>query len=79
MLVAVENNVPGAKPLSEAKFSLNTTLIFGSESDGISEELLGSADAIYYIEQLGSTRSINVGCASAVAMYEYCRKMMYLT
>jgi len=74
-LVAVENNVLGARPLSEAKFVHNTTLIFGSESDGISEELLGSANAIYYIEQLGSTRSINVGCASAVAMYEYCRRL----
>ena len=74
-LIAIENNCPGSKPLQTAKFRPNTTLIFGSESDGISQELLASADQIYYIEQLGSTRSINVGCASAVAMYEYVRKL----
>jgi len=76
-VVAIENNVPGAKPLSKAKFVPGMTLVFGSESEGISEELLGLVDAIYYIEQLGSTRSINVGCASAVACYEYCRRLRF--
>ena len=73
-LIAIENNVETAKPLSEATFPAKTTLIFGSESDGISPELLGAAAHTFYIEQLGSTRSINVGCASAVAIYDYCRK-----
>ena len=70
-LVSIENNRPGAQPISKAKFEENTILIFGSESDGISEELLSKSEDIYYIEQLGSTRSINVGCASAVALYEF--------
>ena len=72
-LIAIENNTPAARPLSSAKFPAQTTLIFGSESDGISPELLAEARHTYFIEQLGSTRSINVGCASAVAMYIYCR------
>ena len=70
-LIAIENNRPQARPISQAKFTKNSILIFGSESDGISDELLDQADAVYYIEQLGSTRSINVGCASAVALYEF--------
>ena len=70
-LIAIENNRPQAKPISQAKFTDNCILIFGSESEGITDELLDSSDEIYYIEQLGSTRSINVGCASAVAMYEF--------
>ena len=74
ILIAIENNVCQAKPLSAAKFPLQTTLIFGSESDGISVELLKSAHHTYFIEQLGSTRSINVGCASAIAIYEYFRR-----
>jgi tRNA (guanosine-2'-O-)-methyltransferase len=53
-------------------------LIFGSESDGISQELLDQADQAFYIKQLGSTRSINVGCASVVAMYEAIRRLGYL-
>lgn len=74
-IMAIENNRPEARPLQEAEVSRDCVLVFGSESDGISEELLEAADEIYYIEQLGSTRSINVGCASAVAMYEWVRQL----
>ncbi|MFV0485465.1 MAG: TrmH family RNA methyltransferase [Candidatus Saccharimonadales bacterium] len=76
-IVAIENNRPEAKPLNMAEVSENSILCFGSESDGISDELLNAADDIYYIEQLGSTRSINVGCASSVAMYEWVRRLGY--
>ena len=74
-LVAIENNRPESKPLQKAKIAQNSILIFGSESDGISQELLEKVDQCFYIEQLGSTRSINVGCASAVAMYEATRRL----
>lgn len=74
-IVAVDNNRPEAKALAKTKLSLNSILVFGSESDGISQELLDKSDQAFYIEQLGSTRSINVGCASAVAMYEAVRQL----
>ena len=77
-LVAIENNRPESKPLQKAKIAQNSILIFGSESDGISQELLEKVDQCFYIEQLGSTRSINVGCASAVAMYEATRCLGFL-
>lgn len=77
IVVAIDNNRPESKPLQDAKLQPNSILVFGSESDGISQELLDLADCCYYIEQLGSTRSINVGCASAVALYEYTRRLGY--
>jgi len=77
-VVAIDNNRPESKPLQSAKIEPNSILVFGSESDGISQELLDLADSCFYIEQLGSTRSINVGCASAVAMYEFARRLGYL-
>ena len=70
LVVAVDNNRPESKPLAKVKLKMNSIFVFGSESDGISQELLDAADQAFYIEQLGSTRSINVGCASAIAMYE---------
>ena len=73
--ISVENNRPEAKPLSSVKLQTNSILVFGSESDGISQELLDQSDQVFYIEQLGSTRSINVGCASAVALYETVRRL----
>ena len=77
-IVAIDNNRPESKALQGAEISPNSILVFGSESDGISQELLDQADQAFYIEQLGSTRSINVGCASAIAMYEAVRRLGYL-
>ena len=74
-VVAVDNNRPESKPLASTELVPNSILVFGSESDGISQELLDAADQAFYIEQLGSTRSINVGCASAIAMYEAVRRL----
>ena len=76
-IVAIENNRPESKPLQSAEVKANAILVFGSESDGLTQELLDLADEIFYIEQLGSTRSINVGCASAVVLYEYTRRLGY--
>ena len=73
-LIAIENNTKNAKPLHEKKFKENTTLIFGSEGGGISEELQKIAGDIRYIESFGSTRSVNVGAAAAIAMYEWTRQ-----
>ena len=75
LVVAVDNNRPESKPLASTELKMNSIFVFGSESDGISQELLDAADQAFYIEQLGSTRSINVGCASAIAMYEAVRRL----
>lgn len=76
-LVAIENNTERAQPLHEKKFTKNTTLIFGSENSGITKELLALASSVCYIESFGSTRSVNVGAAAAIAMYEYIRQLKY--
>lgn len=73
-LVAIENNTPRAKELHTKNFVANTTLIFGSENDGITTELLEKAHDVRFIESFGSTRSVNVGAAAAIAMYEWTRQ-----
>lgn len=73
-LVAIENNTPRARELHSKKFANNTTLIFGSENNGITQELLDRAHDVRFIESFGSTRSVNVGAAAAIAMYEYIRQ-----
>ena len=75
-LVAIENNV-AAVPLHEKQFADNTTLIFGSESSGITKELLECAHDTRYIESFGSTRSVNVGAAAAIVMYEWTRQNLW--
>ncbi len=75
-LVAIENNTPRAKELQAKRFTKDTTLIFGSENSGITEELLAKSDDVRFIESFGSTRSVNVGAAAAIAMYEWTRQIV---
>ena len=75
-MAAIENNTPRALPMHDKKFVQNTTLIFGSEGNGISEELLAAAQDVRYIESFGSTRSVNVGVAAGIAMYEWTRQIV---
>lgn len=63
--------VPGAIGLAETRLPRNAVLVFGSEGEGISKELLDAAEKVVKIEQFGSTRSINVGVASGIAMYAW--------
>jgi len=72
-IVAVDN-VEGSVNLSSSPLPENTMLVFGSEGDGLSEELLSRAERIVEIEQLGSTRSLNVGVAAGIVMYEWLRQ-----
>ncbi len=73
VLVAVDN-VDGAVGLTEADLPQSAVLIFGAERPGISDELLQLADQVVAIEQLGSTRSINVGVAAGIMMYGWLQR-----
>lgn len=66
--------VEGAVGLSETELPDNAVLVFGAEGPGLSKELLSVAEKIVMIEQLGSTRSVNVGVAAGIAMYAWVSK-----
>jgi tRNA G18 (ribose-2'-O)-methylase SpoU len=63
--------VEGAEELSTVALPKDTVLVFGAEGPGLSKELLSVATHTVMIEQLGSTRSINVGVAAGIAMYAW--------
>lgn len=73
-IVAIENHDERSQPLGKKKFAEATTLIFGSENSGLTEEALAAADDVCEIESFGSTRSVNVGVAAGIAMYEWVRQ-----
>ncbi len=73
-VVAIENQVGRAQPLGRKKFVEGVTLVFGSEGNGLSEEMLTGVDDVREIESFGSTRSVNVGVAAGIAMYEWVRQ-----
>jgi tRNA G18 (ribose-2'-O)-methylase SpoU len=73
VIVAVDN-VKGATNLSKANLPEQAVLVFGGEGPGVSQQLLDVATQTVMIEQLGSTRSINVGVAAGIVMYEWLRQ-----
>ena len=67
-LIAVDN-MDGAVPLISAELPERCVLVLGQESTGISPELLAECEQAVYIPQAGSTRSMNVAAAGAIAMH----------
>ncbi|MDX1631416.1 MAG: TrmH family RNA methyltransferase [Thermoanaerobaculia bacterium] len=68
------DNLPGSRPLPTTELPRACVLLFGQEGPGLSREARELVEVVLSIPQFGSTRSINSGAASAVAMYEWCRQ-----
>ena len=60
--------------LSRADFSGDCCLVFGSEGDGISPEVLEACDEAVAIPMPPEVDSLNVGAAAAVFLYEAARQ-----
>ena len=68
------DNLPGSSPLPASELPERCVLLFGQEGPGLSPTARDLVDEVLSIPQFGSTRSINAGAASAIAMYEWCRR-----
>jgi tRNA G18 (ribose-2'-O)-methylase SpoU len=68
------DNLPGARPLESAPLPRRCVLLFGQEGPGLSAVARSACDQVYSIMQFGSTRSINAGVASGIAMYSWVRE-----
>jgi len=72
-LVGIDN-LPGSVPLEEAGLPEGCGLGFGQEGPGLAEAVRAAATAVCSIAQYGSTRSINAGVASGIAMHAWIRQ-----
>jgi tRNA G18 (ribose-2'-O)-methylase SpoU len=70
----VFDNIDGAESLTEYTWPARPAMIFGQEQIGVSPTALELADDVVFIPQFGSTRSINVGVSSGIAMYDFVRQ-----
>jgi len=61
--------IEGSQPVSSVSLPRNSLLVFGGEGPGLSAEMQAAVSIVVHIEQLGSTRSVNVGVAAGIAMY----------
>ncbi|MGP9706774.1 TrmH family RNA methyltransferase [Brachybacterium sp. AOP24-D1-21] len=69
-LVAIDL-VEGALPIERTSLPRNAVLVVGQEGPGVSAEILEAAQLVVGISQFGSTRSINVAAAAAIAMHSW--------
>ena len=63
----------GGKPLNQSPFPNKCVILFGSETDGLSSQLLKICDKTVFIPQSGHVESLNVSCAASVVLYEHFR------
>ena len=66
--------LPGSLPLETAELPARCVLVFGQEGPGLSPAMQQACGAVYSIAQYGSTRSINAGVASGIAMHTWIRQ-----
>jgi len=66
--------IPEARPIETASLPARCVLVFGQEGPGLSVEMLALCTTVYSIAQFGSTRSINAGVASGIAMHAWVRQ-----
>jgi len=66
--------LPGSLPLESVELPERCVLVFGQEGPGLTEEMQRVCHVVYSITQFGSTRSINAGVASGIAMHAWVRR-----
>lgn len=69
-LVGVDN-LPGSTPLEASPLPERCVLLFGQEGPGLSEGARAACREVRSIAMFGSTRSINAGVASGIAMHAW--------
>ncbi|HET9945598.1 MAG TPA: RNA methyltransferase [Actinomycetes bacterium] len=74
LVVVGIDNLPGSVPLEETRLPRNALLLLGQEGPGLSPAARERLDLVVSIAQYGSTRSINVGAAAAIAMHTWVRQ-----
>ncbi len=72
-LVGIDN-LPGSVPLETIDLPRRCVLVFGQEGPGLSPVARGACTRVCSIAMFGSTRSINAGVASGIAMHAWIRQ-----
>jgi tRNA G18 (ribose-2'-O)-methylase SpoU len=67
------DNLPGSKPMETTVLPRRCVLLFGQEGPGLSATARAACSELFSIAQYGSTRSINAGVASGIAMHAWVR------
>ena len=72
------DNIDGSVPIETFEWpkDKHVVMIFGQETTGMTEDMIALCHHMVYIKQYGSVRSLNVGVASGITMFDYCKKVV---
>ena len=65
------DNLPGSVPIERTSLPEACVVVFGQEGPGLSHAVREVAQQVCSISQFGSTRSINAGVASGIALHTW--------
>lgn len=68
------DNMEGSVPVETFNYPEKCILVVGQEGTGLSEPMRAACESLIEISQFGSTRSINVSAAAAIAMHGWIRQ-----
>ncbi len=74
LVIVGVDNLPGSVPIETVRLPVRCVLLFGQEGPGLSAGARAAASLVCSIAQYGSTRSINAGVASGIAMHTWIRQ-----
>jgi tRNA G18 (ribose-2'-O)-methylase SpoU len=74
LVIVGVDNLPGSVPIETVHLPRRCVLMFGQEGPGLSAPARAVAALVCSIAQYGSTRSINAGVASGIAMHTWIRQ-----
>ena len=77
VIIALENNLPNTVQLPEFRWDPNLKYLIcvGQEGDGLPQNILDRCNYTLEIPSFGSVRSLNVGVAASIVMYDYISKI----
>ncbi len=68
------DNLDGSVPIETTALPARALMVFGQEGPGLSDDARRAATMVCSISMFGSTRSINAGVASGIAMHSWIRE-----
>ena len=74
-IYAVDNIMEyNPKNVWDVEFPAKSVFVYGTENQGLTEEVIKKCDDMVYISMYGSVRSFNMACSSSIVLSEYSRQ-----
>ncbi len=70
----ITTDLKATQSIYDINYNNKTVVVIGNEANGVSQEILQTADKKVIIPMLGKTESLNASIATSIMIYEYVRQ-----